>query len=110
DAVRGGLEQLTTNGNGDAVHVMFATHSIPISAADASGPREALPDGSPVPTGNGGGWYAQQQRAVAEVIMAHVADDFPDATWSLVYQSRSGSPSVPWLEPDINDAIVELAD
>ena len=29
--------------------------------------------------------------------------------WSLVYQSRSGAPHVPWLEPDINDAIEELA-
>jgi ferrochelatase len=26
-------------------------------------------------------------------------------SWELVYQSRSGSPSVPWLEPDVNDAI-----
>jgi len=29
--------------------------------------------------------------------------------WSLVYQSRSGPPSMPWLEPDINDSIAELA-
>lgn len=28
--------------------------------------------------------------------------------WQLVYQSRSGPPSQPWLEPDINDAIAEL--
>jgi len=28
---------------------------------------------------------------------------------SLVYQSRSGSPRTPWLEPDINDAIGGLA-
>ena len=27
----------------------------------------------------------------------------------LVYQSRSGPPTQPWLEPDINDAIRELA-
>ena len=31
------------------------------------------------------------------------------APWSLVYQSRSGAPHVPWLEPDINDAITDLA-
>jgi ferrochelatase len=30
------------------------------------------------------------------------------APWSLVYQSRSGPPSMPWLEPDINDAIAAL--
>jgi ferrochelatase len=27
------------------------------------------------------------------------------ATWNLVYQSRSGPPTQPWLEPDVNDAI-----
>jgi ferrochelatase len=29
--------------------------------------------------------------------------------WELVYQSRSGPPSQPWLEPDVNDAIRRLA-
>ncbi|MCU1425632.1 MAG: ferrochelatase, partial [Microbacteriaceae bacterium] len=33
----------------------------------------------------------------------------PEIAWSLVYQSRSGPPSMPWLEPDINDSIAELA-
>ena len=28
--------------------------------------------------------------------------------WQLVYQSRSGPPTQPWLEPDVNDAIAEL--
>jgi ferrochelatase len=32
-----------------------------------------------------------------------------DVAWSLVYQSRSGPPSMPWLEPDINDEIKRLA-
>jgi protoporphyrin/coproporphyrin ferrochelatase len=32
-----------------------------------------------------------------------------DVPWQLVYQSRSGPPSMPWLEPDINDAIAELS-
>ncbi len=31
-----------------------------------------------------------------------------DVPWQLVYQSRSGPPSMPWLEPDVNDAIGEL--
>ena len=35
---------------------------------------------------------------------------FLDSTdWELVYQSRSGSPSTPWLEPDVNDAIDKIA-
>jgi ferrochelatase len=29
--------------------------------------------------------------------------------WQLVYQSRSGPPSQPWLEPDVNDCLRELA-
>jgi protoporphyrin/coproporphyrin ferrochelatase len=28
--------------------------------------------------------------------------------WRLVYQSRSGAPHVPWLEPDVNDYLREL--
>ncbi|WP_430869239.1 ferrochelatase [Demequina aurantiaca] len=113
DAVLGGLRELAAGrdgaADGDAApHVMFATHSIPLSASDASGPREGLPDGTPVATGEAGGWYAEQQRAVARLIMAAVAQEFPEAQWSLVYQSRSGAPHMPWLEPDINDAIVAL--
>ena len=29
--------------------------------------------------------------------------------WQLVYQSRSGPPSQPWLEPDVNDHLAALA-
>jgi protoporphyrin/coproporphyrin ferrochelatase len=32
----------------------------------------------------------------------------PEDSWKVVYQSRSGPPSQPWLEPDINDAIEAL--
>lgn len=114
EAVRAGLRELKAAGRAERAHVMFATHSIPSVAADASGPREALPDGTPVATGGGedwhagGGWYAEQQRAVSTLIMDRIADEFPDVPWSLVYQSRSGDPSVPWLEPDINAAIEAL--
>ena len=31
------------------------------------------------------------------------------STWRLAYQSRSGPPAVPWLEPDISDCLTELA-
>jgi ferrochelatase len=108
EAVRAGLHRLAAEGHGAALHVMFSTHSIPVSAADASGPRENQHDGSDVPGGGAGGWYALQQRAVAALIMEEVAHDFPEVRWSLTYQSRSGSPQVPWLEPDVNDAIREL--
>jgi ferrochelatase len=36
------------------------------------------------------------------------ASDGP-VDWSLVYQSRSGPPTQPWLAPDINDAMRTLA-
>src|SRR5690606_11372451 len=77
DAVRAGLRELTAAGVGQRAHVMFATHSIPVIAADAAGPRETRPDGSEVAIGDAGGWYAEQQRVVAQIIMQAVADEFP---------------------------------
>ena len=78
-------------------HVLFVTHSIPNSAADESGP-EFGPGGS----------YVVQHLATAEAVLRQAGA--PDVPWSLVYQSRSGAPHIPWLEPDINDAIEQLAD
>lgn len=80
----------------DQVHVLFSTHSIPTTDAERSGPADR-------DLGEGGA-YAAQHLAVAEVVMA----DRPEG-WSLVYQSRSGPPSMPWLEPDINDRMSELS-
>lgn len=82
----------------EAIEVLFATHSIPTADAERSGPRDRdLGDG---------GAYAAQHSAVAEVVMAALGVDW--VTWQLVYQSRSGPPTQPWLEPDVNDAIAEL--
>ena len=67
------------------VPVLFTAHSIPTSMAD--GCRYGVQ-------------LAEACRLVAE--QAGVAD------WKLVYQSRSGPPTQPWLEPDICDAIREL--
>ncbi|PPF89731.1 ferrochelatase [Subtercola sp. Z020] len=83
---------------GTEVEVLFSTHSIPSTDADRSGPPER---------GFGpGGAYQAQHRAVAEVVMEAVGvgrTSLPQ--WQLVFQSRSGPPTQPWLEPDINDAI-----
>jgi len=103
-----GLRELADAGAGSSPHVMFSTHSIPTAAADLSGPRESLPGGEPVPLGNDGGWYGAQQRAVCELVMEAVAAEHGEVPWSLVFQSRSGPPTQPWLEPDINDAINAL--
>lgn len=88
--------------------VLFATHSIPTSDAERSGPRD-------VEWGEGGA-YAAQHLAVSGVIMQKAlaelraqGADVPEVDWQLVYQSRSGPPTQPWLEPDINDAIVAHA-
>jgi ferrochelatase len=83
------------------VEVLFATHSIPSSDAAKSGPAERGFDGN--------GAYAAQHLAVAEVVM-HEATGGATVPWQLVYQSRSGPPSMPWLEPDVNDAIEDLAE
>ncbi|WP_345762932.1 ferrochelatase [Diaminobutyricibacter sp. McL0608] len=80
------------------VELLFTTHSIPSVDAAKSGPSDR-------DFGEGGA-YAAQHLAVAEVV-AHEAGA-GQVPWRLVYQSRSGPPSMPWLAPDINDAIDEL--
>ncbi|WP_127820103.1 ferrochelatase [Microbacterium sp. CPCC 204701] len=109
DGVRGAVAGIFAEGVApEAVRVLFSTHSIPTADAQRSGPREG--DGLHRELGDGGA-YAAQHRAVAEVVMAAVAAEVPGAervAWDLVYQSRSGPPSQPWLEPDVNDVIAEL--
>lgn len=100
DAVSGFLADGVAPG---AIRVLFSTHSIPSDDARRSGPRD-------VEWGEGGA-YAAQHRAVAEYVIDAVADEIPDATglgWELVFQSRSGPPTQPWLEPDVNDVIAAL--
>ena len=92
----------------ESVRVLFSTHSIPTADAQRSGPREG--DAHHRDFGDGGA-YAAQHLAVAEVVMSAVAAEIPAAArvgWELVYQSRSGPPSQPWLEPDVNDVIADL--
>jgi ferrochelatase len=38
-----------------------------------------------------------------------VCEEFGSGEWELVYQSRSGPPSQPWLGPDVNERLRELA-
>ena len=67
------------------VHIAFTAHSIP-SAMAANCAYEAQ--------------LAETARLVAGAV------GVPD--WAVVYQSRSGSPHVPWLEPDIGDHLRQL--
>jgi protoporphyrin/coproporphyrin ferrochelatase len=74
-------------------HLAFTTHSIPVAAADTSGPVEEH---------GGGGAYVAQHLDVARLIADAVREETGVAhPWRLVYQSRSGAPRIPWLEPDI---------
>ncbi|MET0862810.1 MAG: ferrochelatase, partial [Nakamurella sp.] len=85
------------------LEIVFTTHSIPLTMAATSGSAE-LADHRP------GGAYVTQHLAVARAVIDEVITAFGDApSWQLAYQSRSGPPSVPWLDPDINDVIDDLA-
>lgn len=57
------------------------------------------------------GVYIAQHNATANAILEIVNKEltFPLPNWSLVYQSRSGAPHTPWLEPDIGDALRDAA-
>lgn len=100
------LQQLTEEGiPAGSIRVLFSTHSIPTDDARRSGPRDQ--DFGP------GGAYAAQHEAVAEHIMQRLQSDelISDGAlpgWEVVYQSRSGPASQPWLEPDICDRISQL--
>src|SRR5205823_2917446 len=69
--------------------IVFTAHSIPVSMTRTAGPT--------------GGRYVAQLEETARL----VAGDLP---YDLVWQSRSGPPQVPWLEPDVNDHLERLAD
>jgi ferrochelatase len=99
DGLRTAVAELVERGIDEgAIRILFSTHSIPIADADRSGPRDR-------DFGEGGA-YAAQHRAVAEVVVREAGADIP---WQLVYQSRSGPPTQPWLEPDVNEVIAGYA-
>jgi ferrochelatase len=83
----------------DGARLAFTTHSIPLTAADTSGPVEGHGDG---------GAYVAQHLDVARLVAGAVREATgADRPWELVYQSRSGAPQIPWLEPDICDHLEE---
>lgn len=100
DGVLAALESLPA-GVRSGARLAFTTHSIPNAAADTSGPVEGH-------SGEGGA-YVKQHLDVAKVIADAVrAETGTELPWELVYQSRSGAPHVPWLEPDICDHLEAL--
>ncbi|MGL5857712.1 MAG: ferrochelatase [Angustibacter sp.] len=82
----------------DGAHLAFVTHSVPTAMDDASGPPEVT------------GRYAQQHRELAGWIARSAQEQLGRSiAWQLVFCSRSGPPSQPWLEPDVGDHLRELA-
>ena len=79
DHVRAAFSRLPADVKGDA-RLVFTAHSIPVSMADRYPYRQNL------------------ESAARLVARATGRSD-----WALVYQSRSGRPEDPWLEPDVSD-------
>ncbi|GEO93967.1 ferrochelatase [Kocuria turfanensis] len=104
EGLRDGLAQVRgrLGAEGGRIAILFCTHSIPTTDAEASGPaRMDFEENSA---------YVAQHLAVARTVLERVGpEELGDHTWDLVYQSRSGPPQVPWLEPDVNDALEEVA-
>jgi ferrochelatase len=69
-----------------ATPLLFTAHSLPVPMAARSS-------------------YVADVQATARLIAAALGHD----RCSLAYQSRSGKPSDPWLEPDLNEAIRKIA-
>ncbi len=111
DNVNDALDSLDLPGT-SSVRLLFSTHSLPQVLADASGPGvdgAARVDGVAGGDAGAGGAYVAQHRATAAAIVDRLAvRRSVRYDWELVFQSRSGAPSTPWLEPDVNDRIDEL--
>ena len=72
--------------------VIFVTHSVPEAMDTASGGPDQHA-------------YVRQHEEVATLVARGSGAD----RWSLAFCSRSGSPHVRWLEPDINEHLEDLA-
>lgn len=82
--LRAAIDQLPAERQAGA-HIAFTAHSIPLAMAERSDYQPQLLDTAGL-----------------------VAEAVGRADWALVWQSRSGPPSQPWLEPDILDHLAEL--
>ena len=69
--------------------LVFTAHSIPVAVDERHGPR----------------LYSRQVAYAARLVAAAAGI----ADYDMVWQSRSGPPSVPWLEPDVADHLSALA-
>ncbi len=71
--------------------LVFTAHSLPMAMPGTTMPGTAV--------------YTTQVTQSARL----VAEKLEHSRWSVAYQSRSGDPRTPWLEPDISQVIPQLA-
>jgi protoporphyrin/coproporphyrin ferrochelatase len=95
DGVLAALESLPPE-SAPRARLVYVTHSIPTAMARTAGP-------------SGGAYGAQHQTTAAAVTAAVTERTGVDYAHDLVYCSRSGSPHVAWLEPDVNEHLKSLA-
>lgn len=81
------LEQLPRSLRGQA-HLVFCAHSLPLAMARCCD-------------------YQLQLEEAARLVAERLGEPHP---WSVAYQSRSGPPSQPWLEPLVDDHLRRLAE
>ncbi len=85
DPVRNLMDARIPEDERNKTFVIFSAHSIPMAMAKASGYDEQFETAS---------------RAVAKILGLRA--------WKVAYQSRSGNPREPWLEPDVKAVIREI--
>ncbi|MFQ5521061.1 MAG: ferrochelatase, partial [Candidatus Methylomirabilia bacterium] len=85
DRTRVALEEVPTARRRDTP-LVFTAHSVPLTMAH----------GSP---------YVEQLTLASRLVAA----ELNHGRWAIAYQSRSGSPAEPWLEPDIGAVVRDLA-
>jgi protoporphyrin/coproporphyrin ferrochelatase len=74
----------------DGARLVFTAHSIPLATRSRCGPD----------------LYSRQVAYASRLVATAAGYDEYDQVW----QSRSGQPQVPWLEPDIADHLTTLAE
>lgn len=93
DAITAARAELAPDQRDDA-RLIFTAHSIPMSADRAAGPPA-----------DGGRLYSRQVAGASQLAADAAGFDSFDQVW----QSRSGPPQIPWLDPDICDHLEDVA-
>jgi len=88
DCLRSAIENIPSERRSEVV-LLFSAHSLPMSMAESCRYEAEINE--------------------AALLVANKVDPDKRLRREIVWQSRSGPPSVPWLEPDINDKLDQLS-